>query len=164
MSKTVHKSTKSANSRAGLRRVYWATAGLASGGVLLSMLFFHIARDAEINRVKAQFEDRADHQISAVRRTLESHEAVLNALGSFVKTASDLDQDRFSAFVAPLVARVPGIQALEWVPRVPLEERLAFEDHAASREFPHYRISEYSPAGDLVSAAERAEYFPVWLA
>jgi PAS domain S-box-containing protein len=166
MSKTGSESTKSANFWVGLRRVHWATASLALGGVLLSILFFHTARDAEISRTEAQFEDRVDHQISAIRRTLEAHEAVLNSLGSFVKTVSDqdLDQDRFSAFVAPLVAQIPGIQALEWVPRVPLNQRLAFEGKATSREFPDYLISEYSPAGDLVSAAERDEYFPVWLA
>ena len=51
---------------------------------------------------------------------------------------------------------------MEWVPRVPLDRRRAFESLAHIDGFSDFQITEKSSQGDIQAVAERDEYFPVY--
>jgi PAS domain S-box-containing protein len=53
------------------------------------------------------------------------------------------------------------LHVLEWVPRVPADERAAFETAMRAAGAAHYVIWEPGEDGTLVEAGQRAEYFPV---
>jgi len=143
-----------------LHWVLWMTAMLAVAGIALSLFFSHIVRRSESERAERGFEKQVDQQYRAVREALEFHALALHTLEAYVQNTAPLDQDRFAAFAAPLMAEVPGIQALEWLPRVTADER---EDFERSVGFDHagYRIVERSPSGVLQAAGVRDEYYPV---
>ncbi|MEB0165193.1 CHASE domain-containing protein, partial [Glaciimonas sp. CA11.2] len=50
---------------------------------------------------------------------------------------------------------------MEWIPRVSSSQRDAYE-HSATQIFPNFRFTEKQASGRIVSAANRAEYFPVY--
>jgi len=64
--------------------------------------------------------------------------------------------------VKPFLSRYPGIQALEWIPRVPDSEREVYEEGSRKDGFPDFQITERKAQGNMVRAAQREEYFPVY--
>ena len=74
----------------------------------------------------------------------------------------DLDRKQFSQFAAPLLARNPAIQALEWIPRVPKRLRRKYEDSARHDGFPAFQFTERVSLVEMARAGERAVYFPVF--
>ncbi len=51
---------------------------------------------------------------------------------------------------------------MQWIPRVPKSEREAYENAARKDGYVNFRFTERSSQGDIVTAAQRAEYFPVF--
>ena len=61
----------------------------------------------------------------------------------------------FSRFVRPLLEKKAGIQALEWIPRVPAEEHAAYEARARADGFEDFQFVELASEGGLVQVAPR---------
>jgi CHASE1-domain containing sensor protein len=55
-----------------------------------------------------------------------------------------------------------GIHALEWVPRVPEADRLAYEEAARQAGFPSFHFREASHYKGTVPVGQRNEHFPVY--
>ena len=72
-------------------------------------------------------------------------------------------RDEFRAFVQPALARYQSIKAIEWIPRVNASERRAYEDQARREGYAGFQITERGADGAMRPAAERAEYFPVYI-
>ena len=68
-----------------------------------------------------------------------------------------IDSRQFAEFAAQTLT--PGVQTLEWVPRVTDAERAAFEAAASAGGDP-FRILEPTESGALIAAPARPEYFP----
>ncbi len=100
----------------------------------------------QIDRVIGRFRDNLE-DVDTTRRFLEGAGAV--------------DRAQFRAFVTPLL-RGGGFQTLEWLPRVPREQRVVYEATARRDGLDGFQFTESDPAGQLVPAADRAEYFPVY--
>ena len=73
-----------------------------------------------------------------------------------------MERHEFQTFVAGSLARLPGIQALEWIPRVPAAQRAAYEATAQRQGFPTFQITERNDRGKIGRATPRAEYYPVY--
>jgi PAS domain S-box-containing protein len=136
-------------------------AALALVGSGVSLVVFRSVQHGEIRHAENDFHNRVSQQYWAVRGNLGLHDVVLHALASYVETTGDINQENFAAFVAPLVAEVPGIQALEWIPAVPAGDRAAFEQAAAAADFPGFSIVERDAADALSPAAGRGIFYPV---
>lgn len=68
----------------------------------------------------------------------------------------------FSSFAQLPYQRHPGIQALEWIPRVPNSRRVEFEDTAQRNGYEAFEFTEREQQGQMVRAGNRDEYFPVY--
>lgn len=99
-----------------------------------------------ISRIITQFYDNLE-DIDAMRRFLEGVDTI--------------DRAQFRAFVTPLLAN-GGFQALEWLPRVPREQRAAYEAAARRDGFEDFHFTERDEAGRLIPATDRPVYFPVY--
>ncbi|HPE72358.1 MAG TPA: EAL domain-containing protein [Candidatus Competibacter sp.] len=98
-----------------------------------------------------------DRAIGRFRDNLED----VDTTRRFLEGAGAVDRAQFRAFVMPLL-RGGGFQALEWLPRVPREQRVVYEATARRDGLDGFQFTESDPAGRLVPAADRAEYFPVY--
>ncbi len=87
---------------------------------------------------------------------------VLRAFEAFFASSNYVDRDEFDTFSAGFLNRYPGIQALEWIPRVPAAERRDYEQRARKDGLEDFRIVERNAQEAMVPAAEREEYFPVY--
>jgi PAS domain S-box-containing protein len=135
---------------------------LVCAGVALSVAAFLLAQAWERERVRTQFERDAADRVAALTREIEQHVLVLECLGGLFDASENVERGEFRVFTGPLLLRHPGVQALEWIPRVSDADREAFE-HAARRDgLEDFTITERDDQGGLISAARRPEYFPVF--
>ena len=144
-----------------LRR--FAPVGLVVvAGCLLSLAAFYTTDEFERHRAGETFELAAADRIFAVEHQIRMALEVLRSIVTFYDSSQYVARDEFHSFVGPSLARFAGIQALEWIPRVPDSERPAFEQAARVAGHGEFRFTERNASGEVVSAARRETYFPVY--
>src|SRR6185436_259774 len=100
-------------------------------GILISSAVYYLTRQEEKKRIRGQFERRAEVQLGAFRESLNRYQELLRVTRSFVENSEPITRREFQGFAQDVMPRFPGIQALEWVPRVQHSDRANFE--AAAR-------------------------------
>ena len=108
------------------------------------------SRREHTSREMAAIENELQFQVNAQITNLHLVERLLTL-------APALDRQQFAEFTAHTLT--PGVQSLEWVPRVTDAERAAFEAAASAGGDP-FRILEPTDSGALLEAPARPEYFP----
>ncbi len=150
----------------GLRRRYTvALAGLIVGTGLSIGLFLFV-RHWERNQRWVEFQDAAGDRAEALRRHLDERLEALHSVAGLYGSSQEVERGEFRAFVQMALRRHPDVQAIQWLPRVPQAERANWEAEAR-REAQKAGVSNFllrqpGPDGELVPAAERPEYFPVY--
>ena len=104
---------------------------------------------------------RQGARISArIERALDQNVAILQSVKGFYAASNAVAEDEFAAFVEQWVSDHASLQALEWVPRIPAEQRESWE-RGLRQDGTSYRIRERADDGSLKDAGIRDEYFPV---
>lgn len=108
-----------------------------------------------------RFEQLANGRFADIERSIDGTLGVLRSLVGLYAASQKVERHEFRSFIDGL--GVPrAVQALEWIPRVPLAQRGAVEG-AAKRQGPSdFTFTERDAQGELVPAGVRDEYFPVY--
>ncbi len=130
--------------------------------ILITVLLFFQVRTGEWRRAQLLFERQTDHLVQALRGALHAYLDDLSAIEGLFLSSREVDRDEFSTFVQGMLVRHPGIQALEWIPRVPAAQRQLYQERAKAEGFADFRFSERGPEGQMVAAGPRDEYYPVY--
>ena len=139
---------------------YIPIAFVALIGVAATWIAFNAVNEWERQRVLQEFQNAARDRVLMIQRELDLTLGLVQDIGSFFEASRWVGRREFRKYVGPALRRYDSIVALEWIPRVTDAERSAFVDDAR-RSFPRFRITEYSPAGELVGAGRREVYYPV---
>ncbi|MDR3631047.1 MAG: CHASE domain-containing protein [Desulfocapsaceae bacterium] len=131
-------------------------------GILLAFLSSTIMKGYEAERIKLELKRSAEERHLAVQRGLEATYLVLESMAAFDDSTVTMGRQNFKRFVQPLLQNNTVIQALEWIPLVPLSERVAYEQKAHQDGYPQFSITERKVQGQMVPAGERDEYYPVY--
>ena len=108
------------------------------------------------------FEVEAAGYAGTLRDGMRQYAEVLNSMAAFVSASRGVDRWEFLRFAERTLPRYPGFAALQWVPRVPADQRAKYERRAQVDGLFGLRIRELGPGAELVPAAERAEYYPIY--
>ncbi|MDO8909341.1 MAG: CHASE domain-containing protein [Pseudohongiella sp.] len=92
-------------------------------------------------------------------QTLPQAVAALESVERFYAAIDVVELDEFTVFTRSIL-ELPGLLAVEWIPRVLNAERLSFERAAREAGFVNYQIRERAAEGNFVAASIREEYFP----
>lgn len=95
----------------------------AVAGVMLSLWGFFFLRAREQQVLEANFRSMARDQVATIEREIQVNLGILESLRAFYSAVPDASHAEFTSFVEPLLQEHRTIQALEWIPRVPLKER-----------------------------------------
>ncbi len=133
----------------------------AAAGVMLSLWGFFFLQGREQQVLEANFRSMARDQVATVEREIQANLEVLESLRAFYSAVPGVGFAEFTSFVQPLLQQHQTIQALEWIPRIPLEKRGEYVSQAR-RHFPQFEITERQAQGVMVPAGTRSEYFPVY--
>jgi CHASE1-domain containing sensor protein len=130
-------------------------------GAAISVAAFLFVRDRDEVLQRLRFEQRAREIAAALEKGFDAPLEVLTYLPPFFESSQYVSPEEFRHFTEPALARFPGIEALEWAPRVRVADRDAFV--AARREElgGEFDIIEPGADGELLSASWQEEYFPL---
>lgn len=86
----------------------------------------------------------------------------IEATQAYIQSATSVSREQFSSFVSILVKDSPGIQAIEWIPRVLHSKRASIESAAQFHGYSDFKFLEKSDEGKMIKAKDRLEYYPVY--
>ncbi len=131
-------------------------------GTIISFLGFALALNLDRQMIRTEFEKEAENRFETIKREIESNLNAVVSLKAFFDSTGDVDRTEFRDFVGPHLSINPSVQAIEWIPCVPHFERMAFEAAARQNGLSDFQITERETQGNMIKAAERGEYFPVY--
>jgi PAS domain S-box/diguanylate cyclase (GGDEF) domain len=151
----------------GEPRELWRSRVRTVGGVLfLALLAFIGLYDAAVRwtntATEIDFKRRSAELARSVQSTLNELPMALEDLeAAFLQESSaPLIAAEFDRSVAPMLSRIPHVQAIEWAQTIPADARAAFEAEQAHIN-PGFRITEFGSDAVLRTAQDRAAYVPI---
>lgn len=131
-------------------------------GIGISLAASGLVRQWEEGRLRHELEYRATTFGKVLAHFPEMYVDELRSIGALYAASKVFDRGTFRVFVRSILERRPGIQALEWIPRVRAADRTAYEKAARRDGFPGFRFTERTDDGELVTAGPRDQYFPAF--
>ena len=135
---------------------------LLAVGVTLSCMLFVWVQRVEQEKLQVEFRQRATAGATAIQRSVQEHLGVLYSLGTFISSARPFNREAFREVTKGLLKRYPEVQGLGWVPRVTDAEREAFLTGAQKEGMADFEITEWTPRWQVVRAARRDVYYPIF--
>jgi len=129
------------------------------GASVIGFRQFVLLEEAEKQK---NFVIAASDRMVAIERAIQSNLDSVLSIKAFFESNLIVQREQFRSFVSPLLERNSALQALEWIPNVPAEERVQFEAVAKSEGFKNFRFTERSKKGELINAGTREDFFPVF--
>ncbi len=116
----------------------------------------------EQREVGDELRTEARARVEVLRSRLLRSMEVLHSIVSFHAARGELRREEFHQFVSAAIERQPELQAITWDPRVPGEQREAWEQRAQLEGLAGFQFTEANSGGKLIRAQPRAEYFPAY--
>ena len=142
-------------------RRYVFVVALAALGIALSIRAFAAVRELEHDHLKREFESKASDRLAALQAGMDLRVDAPHSVRSLFVASETVTRQEFGLFVREL-AEDPGIEALEWIPRV--TEALEKLVVLASADWATLRLPKKGEPGlHLVAAAGPAvvEFPPI---
>ncbi len=130
--------------------------------VAITVFLFVQVRAGEWSRGQLTFARQTDHLSEALKSVHQTYLDDLYAIERLFMASQQVDRDEFAEFVRSMFPRHPGIQALEWVPRVPSAQAGHYRARARAEGFSDFEIWQQGDKGERVAAAPRPDYYPVY--
>jgi len=129
---------------------------------LLVAVLFQEGRKSALENLNKQFAVDAATRAGIITNALQAHLIDLDALHRFYNASTQVERRQFTEFVAPTLKTRPGVQAFEWIPRVPQSERPRFEAEARRDGLQGYHFYQLDSKGNHFPAEPREYYYPVY--
>lgn len=140
----------------------WAVVVTASATTFaLVVVLVAYTSNLERKEFDAQLSDKGEDLRAALKMTVAARLQAVDALQAFLSHSDAITVGEFARFSSTLRSQIPGVLALEWIPRVTSEQRPAFEAWAQTERLADFHITENGSSG-LSPAGLRSEYFPVF--
>ncbi|WP_426547505.1 CHASE domain-containing protein [Dapis sp. BLCC M126] len=131
-------------------------------GTLLSGIGFAVVRNWESQKISIEFQSLALDKVHQLEDEIRQEIDVLLSLKSFYQSSQEVNREEFKQFVSHFLSRMPSIEALEWVPHVPANEREKYEFKAQKDGYSNFQFTQHNEVGKIIRARLKAEYFPVY--
>jgi PAS domain S-box-containing protein len=130
-------------------------------GLVITAFAFVAVQNNERRHMKTDFDRLAVERTATIQQNLHTFFDVVASMRLLFYSAEGMTRDEFRVLAGPLMEHHPGMQALEWAPRVRHHERDRYVQSAREDGFENFEIMENLPAG-LVPRSRQAEYYPVY--
>jgi PAS domain S-box-containing protein len=128
----------------------------------LVVIFFIYTNAWEQDRIRLEFKRRTDQLAQQLQKNFDNYIDILHSVENLYASSVPINRQQFKTFVSRWFSLHPGIRAVSWSPRILDSERANYEQAAREDGLSKFQIAEQNPQGQLVRAARRAEYIPVY--
>ncbi|MBI5380839.1 MAG: CHASE domain-containing protein [Opitutae bacterium] len=104
---------------------------------------------------------RADARHALTQEVINHYDDALFALHSLFVGSEDVSRQEFERVASGVLAKYPGIAALEWVPSVTAAQRPSIEAQVTRELGRPFYFTERNASGAIQPAASRPEYLPI---
>ena len=149
-----------------MKALPWARHHLPSIGILLlglsiSLLMAWTDAQGQQQHNRQLMQRHALVYSNAIQRALEHGQAVVEDLRALFNASNTISRREFEIFSLSQLKFQTSIQALEWLPKVPAEQRARYEQQAR-QHYPDFQFTDLDHQGRLQPAPKRPVYFPVF--
>ena len=138
-----------------------ARIALVFGLLASGFLAMRLLRDSYA-KVHREFVQEIDAHAASIDAQISEDVAVIHSLKALFDASEVVTRVEFCTFSSFLLGRYPSMRAVGWVPRITTAERSAAELRAQGDGLDGFQITEVRQQGDMVPAAPREEYYPVY--
>lgn len=136
---------------------------VAAIGIIVSITGYFVIRNYANDRVQWEFDRVAVQYASILTKSVDRQvEIAESSAALFTRLNAQVSRWAFYDFIRTYPAKNPGLSAVEWLPRVPLERRSKMEKAASADGLFNFHFLERTEDGRRVRAAKRPEYYPVY--
>lgn len=139
----------------------WLAVSVSVAGIGLSLTLLFVAWEWSRGVIDHALKHARVDRALAIQSRVRGIEPVLLAMRACVAANHPISQPRFKALAEPLLAGLPGIRALQWVPRVPGVERFHLESGTPEEGGPPVALWEQDAKGVRQPVAVRDEHYPI---
>jgi PAS domain S-box-containing protein len=136
----------------------WAI--ILTGLMCAFFVFDWVAKDQE-HKAQDRLNELGQQVAISLERQIRRTEDTLTSIVAFFAASNRVSRQEFNTFVMKAMSDRVGVQALEWIPRVPDEARAAYEHAAQSDGLVNFAIRQAGDGG-MRPASKRSEYYPVY--
>ncbi len=132
-------------------------------GVVIAAIAGIAILEVGVARKATEFRHDAGESLATVQRRFSYELSVVNMVVANFAIHPDTSRRDFDRLVEITLRDAPDItfQALEWIPRISHADRGRYEAGVRAEGFDDFTIRQRSGGDQMVTAAERDEYFPV---
>ena len=130
-------------------------------GLFLSILLYKYVDETNNARKEKLLDENFNNTSHRIQNVIDYNLGTLYSLRAYYLSKGGFTRDQFTKFGSFYTDVFQSIQALEWVPVVPLDERGQFEASTRQEGFEDFEIFTRTENGRIVRAGERPVYYPV---
>jgi len=131
-------------------------------GIMLSVVMFTLVQRLEFTAIQDNFNNEAGDLAVSLLKDIRENMDDLYAVEGLFTSDRKVTRDEFHTFADSIVPNISGIQAVEWIPRVPGPQRAELESAAHRDGIVSFRFKELDVKNNIVTASQRKEYYPVY--
>lgn len=131
-------------------------------GIAFTITIFLVVRGWEGKSLEEEFNELATERARQLGHAIDQSIDAVHSVGGLFAASSNVERHEFREFVGQLRSRHPETPSLGWAPRVVAATRRTCDEAARKDGFSVFQIWEQGSRGEVVPAAERAEYFPLY--
>lgn len=128
--------------------------------LVIVMLTFHV-KQFETNRLDDRFRIRIQEAATLLQVSLRAEELIQESVAQLFVSSNAVTRKEFSEFISWATSKNQHIQVVEWLPKVPHEQRAAYEAEQQAYFGPGFSITEFVAKDTLGPATEREVYYPI---
>ncbi len=129
----------------------------------ISLFTYLVTDNTERQKLISSLENDTHELAQALQTTINQEILSLTAIRAFYDSSETVTPQEFAIFTTPLLNSSPAAAGFEWIPRISLADRPAFEQAIRAQGYEDFSIYEKDAQGNHQPADSRAEYFPVTL-
>ncbi|WKE65445.1 diguanylate cyclase [Gallaecimonas kandeliae] len=113
-------------------------------------------------KVGLELKRQADTLAMSVQSSADRYLHTLTGLGLFFSGSQAVSRDEFHHVAGELLEELPGLKALEWVPKVAAPDRAAMEQQASRELGLPFHFTVVGDQGQMVPAPQAPYYYPIY--
>ncbi len=131
--------------------------------IALSIGVFVLLKIKDKQKTLIKFESVGKELVYVIESEISKQLQIATALKSFYQSSEEITFSEFETFTKPFFKNNLSVKALEWAPRILIDERVSFEENAQDI-IPnhHFQFTELNKEGFLVGSGLKEEYYPVY--